>query len=124
MKRAGLHRRSALLAARPGKDQAACLALPNLRRATSAAAAAPNSRTIGGAGTSVPPLEELPPELELLDELDEELDVLLEPLDDPVLPKLDDPPDDELDEDEPDDVLLLPDDPPWPPFDPCPPFDP
>jgi hypothetical protein len=28
-----------------------------LRRATSAAAAAPNSSTIGGAGTSVPPVE-------------------------------------------------------------------
>jgi len=52
-------------------------------RATSAAAAAPNSRTIGGAGTGAggPPLEpELPDELLELDE-DEELDEeLLDPV--------------------------------------------
>ena len=50
------------------------------RRANRPAAAAPNSKTIGGAGTSVPPvLLELPP-LEDEDELeldDEELDELL-----------------------------------------------
>ncbi|WP_375394113.1 hypothetical protein [uncultured Sphingomonas sp.] len=52
----------------------------NRRRMTSAAAAAPNSRTIGGAGTGagLPPLEpELPPDEEedelLLEELLEEL---------------------------------------------------
>jgi hypothetical protein len=73
-----------------------------LRRATRAAAAAPNRRIIGGAGTSWPPLElvELPPELELLvDEL-VLLDVLLDELPeveplvllDPLEPKLLDPP--------------------------------
>ncbi|MCI4589926.1 hypothetical protein MOK15_07455 [Sphingobium sp. BYY-5] len=73
------------------------------RRATSATAAAPKSRTIGGAGTSVPPVLVDPP-LELLELLLDEallLDVEEEEL--PVLPKLDDPPDeDEL----PDDPLL------------------
>jgi hypothetical protein len=76
---------------------------PSLRRATRAAAAAPNRRTIGGAGTSVPLLPllvELPPEVELLvlldvDELpdDEELPEV-EPLVllDALAPKLLDPP--------------------------------
>ena len=69
-------------------------------RATSAAAAAPNSSTIGGAGTGAgePPLDPVePPELlddELLDddELDDELpdDPLLPPLP-PVELVLDDP---------------------------------
>ena len=63
------------------------------RRATSATAAAPNSRTIGGAGTSVPPVLLEPP-------LDDELldDALLDDVEEdelPVLPKLDDPPEDE-----------------------------
>ena len=66
------------------------------RRATSATAAAPNSRTMGGAGTSVPPvLVELPPEL--LEELEDEL---LDDVDELVLPKLDEleEPPDELEE--------------------------
>jgi hypothetical protein len=66
-------------------------------RATRVAAAAPNNRIIGGAGTWVPPVEpEEPPldeeleldELELL--LDEEEE--LEPLVLPEPPKLDEPP--------------------------------
>ncbi|MGZ8307838.1 MAG: hypothetical protein ACXWU6_14770, partial [Allosphingosinicella sp.] len=70
-----------------------------LRRATRAAAAAPNNRIIGGAGTSVPPLVlETLPELEaLVDELVLlEVDALVEtlPLDDVLVevppPKLDD----------------------------------
>ena len=63
-------------------------------RATSAAAAAPNSKTIGGAGTGVggPPDEPGGPP-ELLDELDDELpDAPLLP---PVLLVLDDPFDDQ-----------------------------
>jgi hypothetical protein len=49
------------------------LPLPSRLRATSAAAAAPNSRTIGGAGTGVPPVEPVLPvdpwlELPWLDE--------------------------------------------------------
>lgn len=68
-------------------------------RATRVAAAAPNSRIIGGAGTWVPPVEpEEPPlddeELELLLlELDELLDEdELEPLELPDEPKLEEPP--------------------------------
>jgi hypothetical protein len=79
-------------------------ARPSLRRATRAAAAAPNSSTIGGAGTLCPPVDELVPplddELELvlllvLDELlldpEVELLVLVEPpklLEPPVAPEL------------------------------------
>ena len=59
----------------------------DLRRATRATAAAPNSRTIGGAGTLTPLLElveELDDEaLDVLEALDELLDVLVPP------PKLD-----------------------------------
>ena len=74
--------------------------LPRRRRATRVAAAAPNSRIIGGAGTWVPPVElDEPPDEEALlaDELAEEaLDALepLEPLepDEPEEPKLDEPP--------------------------------
>ncbi|WP_062734352.1 hypothetical protein [Sphingobium abikonense] len=87
------------------------------RRATSATAAAPKSRTIGGAGTSVPPVLVLDPPVELLveelvdDELLVEDDVDELPLL-PVLPKLDDELlDDELDELDEDDELL-PDEPP------------
>jgi hypothetical protein len=68
-------------------------------RATRVAAAAPNSRIIGGAGTWVPPVEpEEPPldeELELLLELDELLlddEDELEPLVLPEPPKLLEPP--------------------------------
>ena len=73
-------------------------------RATSVAAAAPNRRIIGGAGTGVPPVDEdeLPPEEEALDDEAEELDALeaLELELDPELPldvlpeepKLDEPP--------------------------------
>jgi hypothetical protein len=68
-------------------------------RATRVAAAAPNSRIIGGAGTWVPPVElDEPPlddELELLLELDELLlldEEELEPLVLPEPPKLLDPP--------------------------------
>ena len=72
--------------------------LPSRLRATRVAAAAPNRRIIGGAGTRVPPVELLlePPdedelELELLELLldEEELD---EPLVLPDEPKLDEPP--------------------------------
>ena len=53
------------------------LRLPSRRRATRVAAAAPNRRIIGGAGTSVPlEVDEVPP-LELEVELDVELDVEL-----------------------------------------------
>jgi hypothetical protein len=57
----------------------------NLRRVTRAAAAAPNSNTIGGAGTLTPLLELVEEELALdvLDELAELVDVLVPP------PKLD-----------------------------------
>ncbi|MEA3014036.1 MAG: hypothetical protein QOD42_2581 [Sphingomonadales bacterium] len=71
---------------------------PRRLRATRVAAAAPNSRIIGGAGTGVPPdeLDEEPPleELELLLELDELLldEEELEPLVLPEPPKLLDPP--------------------------------
>ena len=110
--------------------------LPSRLRATRVAAAAPNSRIIGGAGTWVPPVElDDPPldeELELLelDELlldEEELDPLVLPeepklLDPPVAPELvevDDvlAPEDVLVEPPvaPDEVLdELPDE-PWPP---------
>ena len=75
--------------------------MPSRLRATRVAAAAPNSRIIGGAGTWVPPVEpDEPPlddELELvLDEvllLDEDEDEdELEPLVLPEPPKLLDPP--------------------------------
>jgi hypothetical protein len=81
-------------------------------RATSAAAAAPNSRTIGGAGTGVPPVE-LPVEPPLLLELDDVLllvDEDVDELDDP--PKLDDPPV------APEEVLDEPLEPELPPVDP------
>ena len=69
------------------------------RRATSATAPAPNSKTIGGAGTSVPPVLVDPPEL--LDELEEELlddeevdeELLVDEL---GVPELDDPEEPEL----------------------------
>lgn len=71
--------------------------MPSRLRATRVAAAAPNSRIIGGAGTWVPPVElDEPPldeELELeLDELELLLDEELEPLVPPEPPKLLDPP--------------------------------
>lgn len=90
--------------------------LPSLLRATRVAAAAPNSRTIGGAGTCVPPVDvDDPPleldddeellelELELLDEVEPEEPKLLEPLlaleleellddEDALLPELPEPP--------------------------------
>ena len=71
--------------------------MPSRLRATRVAAAAPNSRIIGGAGTWVPPVEpDEPPldeELELLLELDELLDEEeLELLLLPDAPKLDEPP--------------------------------
>ena len=95
---------------RRGEERRACQASPlafALRarrlRATRAAAAAPNSRIIGGAGTSVPPeeveldVEELVDE-DVLDEVDDEpeveleveVDVLVDPpkLDDEVLVEL------------------------------------
>ena len=71
--------------------------LPSRLRATRVAAAAPNSRIIGGAGTWVPPVELDEPPLD--DELELELDELelldeeeLEPLVLPEPPKLLDPP--------------------------------
>lgn len=87
-------------------SQAACATLVSFLRPTSAAAAAPNSRTIGGAGTGAggPPLDPvLPDPLELPDD---------EPL--------------ELPEEEPlelpdDDPLELPE--PLDPFDDQPPFE-
>lgn len=74
--------------------------MPSRLRATRVAAAAPNNRIIGGAGTCVPPVElDEPPlddELELLLELDELLlDEEDEDEDEPELPeepKLDEPP--------------------------------
>ena len=88
------------------------------RRATRPAAAAPKSNTIGGAGTSVPPVDPPDPPLDE-DELEDDDELLLDeddaplepdevpPKDDEVLPplppKLDEPPEDELDEDELDD---------------------
>lgn len=64
--------------------QAAFLA--KRRRLNTPAAAAPNSSSIGGAGTSVPPVEVLvlePPEL-----VDDEVEELVE-LDDDTLPEVD-----------------------------------
>jgi hypothetical protein len=117
-------------------------------RATRVAAAAPNSRIIGGAGTWVPPVElDEPPlddELELVLELDELLlldEEELEPLVLPDPPKLLDPVAPELvevllveapelvapelvevDEVElwwpPDELVLEPPWPPWPPEEP------
>ena len=86
-------------AAYRGRAQAVVVSsrLPSRLRATRVAAAAPNSRIIGGAGTLVPPVElDEPPldeeleldELELLldeEELLPELPKLLEP---PVAPEL------------------------------------
>lgn len=71
--------------------------LPRRLRATIVAAAAPNRRIIGGAGTWVPPVEEDEPPLELdeeleLLELEELLDEELDPLVLPEEPKLLDPP--------------------------------
>jgi len=82
----------------PGWCQAvAASRLPSRLRATRVAAAAPNSRIIGGAGTWVPPVELDEPPLD--DELELELDELelldeeeLEPLVLPEPPKLLDPP--------------------------------
>ncbi|EQB06298.1 hypothetical protein FHS51_000970 [Sphingobium wenxiniae] len=96
-------------------DQAAAFAFRSAkrRRATSATAPAPNSRIIGGAGTSVPPvLPELPPEL--LEEEDELLDEELEELELPLLlvPKLDE----ELLLDELEEELEELDDPPFEPW--------
>jgi hypothetical protein len=91
-----------------------------LRRAKTAAAAAPNRISIGGAGTSCPPddveVEVDPPEVELDDEVEE-----LVLLDDEVEDEPDEPEDpDEVDdpeevdepEDEPEDPLDEPC--PWP----------
>ena len=71
--------------------------MPSRLRATRVAAAAPNRRIIGGAGTWVPPVELDEPPLD--DELELELDELelldeeeLEPLVLPEPPKLLDPP--------------------------------
>lgn len=103
------------------------------RRAIRPAAAAPKSITIGGAGTSVPPLEllEPPDELEDEDEDEELLEELLEPeevlppnedeVDPPKLDELlDEELDDELDEDDPPELEEplepeLPDEPLLPP---------
>jgi hypothetical protein len=66
-------------------------------RATSAAAAAPNSITIGGAGTGAggPPLDPMPDD-DPLELPDEELLELDEPLDDPDDDPLEDQPPVEL----------------------------
>jgi hypothetical protein len=114
--------RTALLIEQDAAPYAAILSFDffaTRRRANRPAAAAPNSKTIGGAGTSVPPVD--PPDPPLDEELDEDEDdeLLLEevdaplepedvpPKDDEVLPplppKLEELPDDELDEDELDD---------------------
>jgi|JI10StandDraft_1071094.scaffolds.fasta_scaffold568919_2 hypothetical protein len=98
------------------------------RRANRPAAAAPKSRTIGGAGTSVPPVEPpVDPPLDEDDELEDEEELLLDedapedvpPNEEDVLPpKLDEPPEDEdepeedeLDDDEPLLEPELPDEP-------------
>jgi len=91
------------------------------------AAAAPNRRTIGGAGTGVPPVEvdELPPDEELDEEDEDELEELDEEEVLPDEPKLLEPPvapelvelDDALLEEELADEAELPeppdDEPPW-----------
>jgi len=101
------------------------------RRAIRPAAAAPNSRTIGGAGTSVPPLEppDPPEDDELVDVLPPKLEELVEDELDEYPPEdelLDDEveDDDELDVDDelelpppPLDVLTLPDEVDTPPVD-------
>jgi hypothetical protein len=84
---------------RPCGYVAAASRLPRRLRATRVAAAAPNSRIIGGAGTWVPPVELDDPPLED-EELEVELDELellldedeLEPLVLPDPPKLLEPP--------------------------------
>ena len=82
------------------------------RRANRPAAAAPNSNTIGGAGTSWPPLELLvePPLEEELEEDDELLDEELLDPEDVLPPKLEDEP---LDPELPEEPVepLLPDPP-------------
>lgn len=82
---------------RCGAGQAVAVSrLPRRLRATRVAAAAPKSRTIGGAGTWVPPVEpEEPPldeELELLLELELELEEELLLDDELEPPKLLEPP--------------------------------
>lgn len=79
----------------------------SLRRVRIAAAARPNSAIIGGAGTSWPPLEPDDDEDELLlDELDEDEELLLLPVDPVDVPvELDD--EEELDEDDEELVLLV-----------------
>lgn len=75
--------------------------MPSLLRATRVAAAAPNSRTIGGAGTCVPPVEVDDPPLDELDDDEDEL-LALELDVEPEEPKLLEP----LLAEEPDDALL------------------
>ena len=82
-----------------GVQAVAASRLPSRLRATRVAAAAPNSRIIGGAGTWVPPVEldEPPLDDEELEVELEELELLLdeeelEPLVLPDPPKLLDPP--------------------------------
>lgn len=89
-----------------------------MRRAKTAAAAAPNRISIGGAGTSCPPddveVEVDPPEVELDDEVEELLDDEVE--DEPDEPEdpddVDDPEEVDEPEDEPEDPLDEPC--PWP----------
>jgi hypothetical protein len=64
------------------------------RRAKTPAAAAPNSSSIGGAGTSVPPFDVVVVELPELVEVDELLEVELDEL---TLPEVDELVDDEDD---------------------------
>jgi hypothetical protein len=135
--------RTALSITRCAHPYAAILSLFFLatrRRTKRPATAAPKSNTIGGAGTSVPPVEPPEPPLdeEELDEDDEELlldedDAPLEPeevppKDDEVLPplppKLDEPPEDEPDEDELDEDELDDDEEPLEPELPDEPLDP
>lgn len=96
-KRARRSSRRALSVSRIFAQAVAACFLPSRLRATRVAAAAPNSRIIGGAGTWVPPVEpDEPPleeELELLLELEELLDEdELELLELPEEQKLDEPP--------------------------------
>ena len=75
---------------------AIAVGLPSRLRATSAAAAAPNSSAMGGAGTGdglpLDPLDDEPlDELELDDELDELLELDEEPPIPPVLLVLEEP---------------------------------